>query len=106
MPRTIRQYWPGKRGRVRLNFNWNAINHDSVVLVEASEYALNLGDPAHSARFVGSANVTVSNVAPHGPPFDPNHGVTFVVNVDWPSPLGIVTDITVLDAPPEDIEVQ
>jgi len=30
--------------------------------------------------------------------------VTFVVKVDWGSPLPIVTDITVLDNPP--IEVQ
>ena len=52
-----------------------------------------------------AANVTVANVAPHGPPFDPNHGVTFIVNVDWGSPLHIVTDITVLDAP-IDIEYQ
>jgi hypothetical protein len=32
--------------------------------------------------------------------------VTFVVDVDWGSPLHVVTDITVLDQPPVDIEVQ
>lgn len=31
---------------------------------------------------------------------EPNHGVTFVVNVNRPTPLNIVTDITVLDAKP------
>ena len=50
---------------------------------------------------MGSASVTVSNISPHGPPYDANHGVTFVVTVDWGSPLDIVTDITVLDAAPE-----
>jgi len=27
---------------------------------------------------MGAASVTVENVAPHGPPFDPNPGVTFI----------------------------
>ena len=55
-------------------------------------------------RFIGAASIAVENVAPHGPPFDPNHGVTFVVNIDWPSPLTIVTDITVLDSPPVEVD--
>ncbi len=59
---------------------------------------------ADRVRFIGAANISVDNIAPHGPPYDPNHGVTFVVNVDWHSPLNIVTDITVLDAKP--VEVQ
>jgi hypothetical protein len=98
MPKTIRKYWGAFRGRETLNFNWPAIDQDSVVLVTASEYN------AERVRFIGAASVTVANIAPHGPPFDPNHGVTFVVNVDWDSPLNIVTDITVLDSKP--IEVQ
>jgi hypothetical protein len=103
---TCRQYWWNLQGRSRLNFNWDAIDHDSVVLVSASEYVPDGEDPAHSPRFVGSANISVDNISPHGPPFDPNHGVTFIVTVDWGSPLHVVTDITVLDAPPIDIEVQ
>jgi hypothetical protein len=66
-------------------------------------------EPARSCshpRFVGAANIGVENISPHSPPFDPNHGVTFVVDVDWGSPLHVVTDITVLDQPPVDIEVQ
>jgi hypothetical protein len=106
VPQTIRQYWLGLHGRVRLNFNWNIINHDSVVLVSAAEYSLNPGDPRHSARFVGAADVTVSNISPHSPPYDPNHGVTFIVNVAWPHPIDIVTDITVLDRLPEWTGVQ
>lgn len=105
MPQSVRQYWWNKSGRCQLNFNWDAIDNDSVVLVQASEYTPDGNDPTHSPRFVGAANITVANVAPHGPPYDVNHGVTFVVNVDWGAPLHIVTDITVLDAP-VDIEYQ
>ena len=71
------------------------IDHHFVVLVTVSEY-----NHDH-VRFIGAATIGVSNVAPHGPPFDPNHGVTFVVHVDRDSPLNIVTDITVLDKPVE-----
>jgi hypothetical protein len=106
MPQTCRQYWWNLQGRCTLNFNWDAINHDSVVLITASEYKPNPPDPAHSPRFVGAANIGVENISPHSPPFDPNHGVTVVVDVDWGSPLHVVTDITVLDQPPVDIEVQ
>lgn len=98
MPKTIRKYWGAVHGRVPLNFNWPVIDQDSVVLITASEY------DARRVRFIGAASITVANIAPHGPPYDPNHGVTFVVNVAWGSPLNIVTDITVIDAKP--IEVQ
>ena len=95
MTQTIRKYWGAFKGRVTLNYNWPTIDHDSVVLVTVSEYNNN------HIRFIGSATIGVSNVAPHGPPFDPNHGVTFVVHVDWKTPLNIVTDMTVLDKPVE-----
>jgi hypothetical protein len=101
VPHTVRQYWHNLQGRVPLNFNWDIINNDSVVLIAASEYSTDANRPEASPRFVGSASVTVSNISPHGPPYDGNHGVTFVVTVDWGAPLDIVTDITVLDAPPE-----
>ncbi|MGW1208885.1 papain-like cysteine protease family protein [Streptomyces sp. NPDC002499] len=94
MPQTIRKYWGAFNGRVTLNYNWGAIDHDSVVIVTVSEYT------QQKVRFIGAASITVENIAPHGPPHDPNHGVTFVVNVDWGAPLNIVTDITVLDAKP------
>ena len=100
MPQTHRQFWGRQQGRCILNHNWDAIDHDSVVLVTASEYVLT-PNPQDEHPFIGNANVTVCNIAPHGPPYDPNHGVTFVVNVDWQSPLYIVTDITVLDEKPE-----
>lgn len=103
MPQTIRKYWGPFKGRVTLNFNWPIIDHDSVVLITAAEY-VETAPPTNEHRFIGSASITVQNIAPHGPPFDPNHGVTFVVNVDWTSPINIVTDITVLDSKPVEVD--
>jgi hypothetical protein len=91
MPRTIRKYWGPLNGRVRLNYNWDAIFNTSTVLVTASEY-----DKDTRKRFIGDATITVDNIEPHSPPWDPNNGVTFVITVDWPSPLPVVTDIILL----------
>jgi hypothetical protein len=99
MAQTVRQYWRNLRGRTVLNFNWNAIDHDSTVIITASEYSLDINAPNSSPRFVGAADIEVRNISPHSPPYDPNHGVTFVVDIDWPYPLDIVTDITVMDKP-------
>ena len=106
MPQTVRVYWRNLYGRVRLNHNWDAIDRESVVLVTASEWALDPTSPQTSPRFIGAADVTVRNISPHGPPTDPNRGVTFVVDVNWNSPIDIVTDVTVLDDGPVDIQVQ
>jgi len=98
MPRTIRKYWHGINGRTALNYNWPIIDQDSAVIVTAAEAR------ADGSRFIGAAPVTVSDVTPHGPPWDPNHGVTFVVNVEWGSPLIVATDITVLDGKPAEVQ--
>lgn len=95
--RSVRQYWRGLQGRVPLNFNWDAVNDDSTVHVSAAEWSTDPGSPLTSPRFVGAANITARNVVPHGPPNDPNHGVTFVVTVDWASPLDVVTDIVLVE---------
>lgn len=95
---TIRKIWGPFRGRVTLNYNWGAIDQDTVVMVTVSECR------PDGLRFIGAANISADNIAPHGPPYDPNHGVTFVINVDWPEPLLIATDITVLDAKPVDVQ--
>jgi hypothetical protein len=110
MPQTIRVFYRPVKGRFRVNFNWGAIDKESAVLVTASEYRAStsngavFADKPSQPRFVGDANVWVSNIAPHGPPDDPNDGVTFVINVDWGEPIPVVADITVLDDKP--IEVQ
>ena len=107
MAQTIRRYWLPCQGRCLFNLNWDAINRDSVVVVTASEYRKEGDDPDKWTRFVGSASIGVDNISPHGPPDDLNHGVTFVVSVDYKDhPLFVVTDITVLDHAPVDIEVQ
>jgi hypothetical protein len=102
MSQTIRVFWPPENGEFNQNFNWPPINDNSVVLVTASEY-----DPAappdadgSAKRFVGAAQINVFNVAPHGPPSDSNKGVTYMMNVNWPTPLNVCVDITVLDDTP------
>jgi hypothetical protein len=103
VPVSARVFWQMNPGRNVVNLNWDAISADSVVMVSASEYTANsqqLPDGSDQ-RFIGAADVTVSNVTPHGPPFDPNHGVTFVVEVGWNSPLTICTDIAVIENAPD-----
>jgi hypothetical protein len=103
MPKTIRKFWPDPFSEVTaLNFNWGEINSDSVVLVTASEYVPQPNSPPGTPlrRFVGDATIRVDDIAPHGPPFDNNHGVTFVVVVDFPNPVFVATDITLLDQTP------
>ena len=103
MSQSLRVFWPPRNGQFQENFNWTPINANSVVLVTASEY-----DPAappdtdgSAKRFVGAASISVSNIAPHGPPSDPNHGVTYMMNINWGSPLNYCVDITVLDDAPQ-----
>jgi hypothetical protein len=104
-PMTIRIFWRMNPGRNVVNLNWPALSSDSVVSVQASEYAAGtqqLPDGTEQ-RFVGAASITVENVTPHGPPFDTNRGVTFVVNVGWSSPLNICTDVTLEANAPEQV---
>jgi hypothetical protein len=101
----IRIFWTMNPGRNVVNLNWPALSADSVVSVQASEYAAGTQQLPDSTeqRFIGSADVTVENITPHGPPFDPNRGVTFVVNVAWGNALNICTDIALLANEPEQV---
>jgi hypothetical protein len=103
VPMSARIFWRMNPGRNVVNVNWNAISADSVVMVSASEYNSNsqMLPDGSDQRFVGAADVTVANVTPHGPPFDPNHGVTFVVELGWNSPLTICTDIAIISNAPD-----
>ena len=103
IPESVRVFWRMNPGRNVVNLNWPAVTADSIVMVSASEYNSNsqkLPDTSHQ-RFVGAADIKVANVTPHGPPFDPNHGVTFVVEVGWGSPLNISTDIALVGNTPD-----
>jgi hypothetical protein len=104
-PMTIRIFWRMNPGRNVVNLNWPALSADSVVSVQASEYAAGTQQLPDSTeqRFVGAASITVENITPHGPPYDTNRGVTFVVNVAWGSPLNICTDITLLANAPQQV---
>jgi hypothetical protein len=103
MPRSIRVHWSPRIGRNSLNYDWDAIGANSVVLMTACEYKPDgpASDDRSAQRWSGDAPVRVVSIAPHGPPSDPNRGVTFMVEVDYGDPLPICTDITVLDDPPE-----
>jgi len=84
-------------GRVRANFNAPDINERSVVIITAAEIT-RIGDNPHH-RFLGDADVWVSNIAPHGPPSDPNNGVEYILHIDWPEDIDVLVDITLLDSP-------
>lgn len=102
VPVTARVFWKMNPGHNVVNLNWDAISADSIVMVSASEYDSNsqqLPDRTDK-RFIGPASVTVANVQPHGPPFDSNHGVGFVVDVAWSAPLNICTDIAIIASAP------
>jgi hypothetical protein len=104
-PVSIRIFWRMNPGRNVVNLNWPALSADSVVSVQASEYAAGtqkLPDGTEQ-RFIGGASVTVDNVTPHGPPYDTNRGVTFVVNVAWSGQLNICTDVTLLANAPQQV---
>jgi len=104
-PMAVRIFWRMNPGRNVVNLNWNALSADSVVAVSASEYVTGgqkLADNS-AQRFVGSASITVDNITPHGPPFDPNHGVTFVVTVGWSSALNICTDVVLIENQPQSV---
>ncbi|MFM9445536.1 hypothetical protein [Streptomyces acidiscabies] len=111
MPQHIRVYYRDPQAtRTTCNFNWAAINATSIVNVTACEYVPAPGD-AHGGfggvdrkRFVGAADVWVTNIAPHGPPFDPNNGVTWVLHHNWGTPIHLCVDITVFDEGPSEIQ--
>ncbi|MBD1847597.1 hypothetical protein H6F89_30195 [Cyanobacteria bacterium FACHB-63] len=90
----FRVCWGRYRGRVICTFNYSDINHQSVVLVTASE-----GDEANSTaspqRFIGSADFTVTSIAP----FD--GGVRFAVQIiGWDEPIPFWSDIVIMDGFP------
>lgn len=92
----FRHCW-GSQSTNTFNVQWDIINHDSFVVITASEgrefmenghLVLNTNSPS---RFVGAARFTVDSISPH------DGGVTFHVTIDWGGPLTLWTDIIVFD---------
>jgi hypothetical protein len=104
MARSIRMVFENQQGVNRHNWNWDAINIDSAVIVTAAEYAdwegALAGVKTVGRPNLGGASVWVSNVGPHGVNGIEAGGVEFLLHTDWDSPLRVVVTITVL----EDIE--
>ena len=97
MTNSIRVLWRGIHGLYHMNFGWWVINRNSIVLVSISQASVDEGvftGPSVN-RFMGDARMSVHNISPN------NGGVSFVISVDWGSPLDIVTDIVVMDGPAE-----
>jgi hypothetical protein len=94
--KTIRHLVRG-HGRIRANYNFPDFNENSVVVITACEITTVGNNPRH--RKLGDADVWVSNVAPHGPPSDPNNGVEYILHIDWPNDLNVLVDINLLDSP-------
>jgi len=94
--RTIRVWWPNVASGW-LNFNWPPINSQSVVHIAACEWhpSTTIGG---KSKHRGAASIFVKNVRPHGNNVEAN-GVEFNVVVEWPAPLNVVFDITVMDNP-------
>ena len=67
-----------------LRFDHGSINPNSRVFVTASEYST---DPTN--RFIGQAQIVISNVAPF------NGGFLAWVNVAWGSPINVRFDVLV-----------
>ena len=107
-PRTITVYWRNARSGW-FNYNWNGpINADSIVHISACEW---VGEPGFvglppGVKYQGDATITVKNVRPHGPnPGDSiSGGVSCYLQIDWGSPLNVVTDITVFE-PAEQFDI-
>lgn len=105
MARTIRVWWP-KQTTGWVNFNWGGvIDGQSVVHVSACEATdvpgQTFGFPqeiAGNTRMRGAAVIGVRNVRPHHDNGG-GGGVEFYLEINWDSPLNVVTDITVMDPP-------
>ncbi|WP_405817101.1 hypothetical protein OG241_21205 [Streptomyces sp. NBC_01390] len=102
MSRSIRILYRGQKGTIRKNWNWDAINLDTAVLVTAAEFAPDEGMQfpgvfkTQGRPLLGAANVYATNIGPHGNGAEAG-GVEFLLHVDWESPLNVVVTITALD---------
>src|SRR5215470_11217417 len=100
MSRSIRIVYRNQQGRLRKNFNWDAITKRSAVIITAAEWRAGSDPIDETGRpNLGEANIYVTNIGPHDPEGGTG-GVEFHLHVDWGSPLDVIVTITVL----EDVE--
>lgn len=83
-------FWSFHQGETTFNLAWDQIQHNSIVVITASE-----GQPpistAQPQLFVGDSRFTVNNIAPQ------DGHVTFRVTIEWDQPLNLWTTLTVFD---------
>jgi hypothetical protein len=101
MAQSIRVLYRGQQGRQRKNLNWPPINLDSAIVITAAEFTPHFGGLGGGPKTLGrpnlgDANVSVTNVGPHGSGGEAG-GVEFYLHVDFGSPLDVIVTITVLD---------
>ena len=97
MSRSIRLLYRSQQGRIRKNYNWDAITKRSAVIITAAEWAAGRDPVDDTGRpLLGEANIYVTNIGPHDPEGEAG-GVEFYLHVDWGSPLHVQVTITVLD---------
>lgn len=114
MSNSIRYVIRRVRGRIRCNFNWpGVITSRSVVNVTAGE--VRYGTPLRSINttpfqdfhyVLGDADIWVSNISPHLNEFrnDDPGGVSFILHVNWGSPLDVAVTVTVENNLPVEIQ--
>ena len=105
MARTRRLLSKDVQGRVRHNYNWDAISEDSTVIITAGEWQAAGGAFGADGRYhLGEATVYVTSVCPHGDGSEAG-GVEFHVHVDGGQSLNVMLSITVLDDKFETLDV-
>lgn len=90
MPQHLSLFLSFQNGVTTFDLEWDQIQHDSIVLIAASEGKEPISTAAPE-RFVGSARYTVNNIAP----FD--GGVSFTITIEWDAPINLWTTVTVFD---------
>jgi len=87
---TYRHNWGPRRGQVKLQLNWGAVNPRSHVFVSIGEGAA--GGP-DAGKYIGAARYTLHNVAPRA------GGVDIWVNIEWGSDILLYADYLVVNPP-------
>ena len=93
MPSHRRVFWGYHQGIKRYQLLWKEVSRKSVVLISAAE-GLPPSPDVFSfvpTRFVGDAVYSVENIAPD------DGSVFFVVDIRWPDPLPLWTDVTLFN---------